>query len=69
MLFGSAKLSIKQSEIQNSAVSLKPPSITKNIFTFTLFPQEGRAGVAWEPSYKMMLFVSLGNWSVSHFIP
>jgi hypothetical protein len=28
-----------------------------NVFTFTLFLQEGRAGVAWEPSNKMMLFL------------
>jgi hypothetical protein len=27
-----------------------------NAFTFTLFLSEGRAGEAWEPSYKMMLF-------------
>jgi hypothetical protein len=28
-----------------------------NVFTFTLFLLEGRAGVAWEPSNKMMLFL------------
>jgi hypothetical protein len=28
-----------------------------NVFTFTLFLPEGRAGVAWEPSSKMMLFL------------
>jgi hypothetical protein len=28
-----------------------------NVFTFTLFLQEGRAGVSWEPSNKMMLFL------------
>jgi hypothetical protein len=28
-----------------------------NVFTFTLFLPEGRAGVAWEPSNKMMLFL------------
>jgi hypothetical protein len=28
-----------------------------NVFTFTLFLQEGRAGVAWEPSNKTMLFL------------
>jgi hypothetical protein len=27
-----------------------------NVFTFTLFLPERRAGVAWEPSNKMMLF-------------
>jgi hypothetical protein len=27
-----------------------------NAFTFTLLLSEGRAGEAWEPSYKMMLF-------------
>jgi hypothetical protein len=33
-----------------------------NVFTFTLFLPEGRAGVAWEPSNKimLMLFLSLG---------
>jgi hypothetical protein len=48
-----SKLSIKQSQIQNSAVCLKP----HNVFTFTLFLPEGWAGVAWEPSNKMMLFL------------
>jgi hypothetical protein len=28
-----------------------------NVFTFTSFLPEGRAGVAWEPSNKMMLFL------------
>jgi hypothetical protein len=28
-----------------------------NVFTFTLFLPEGRAGVAWEPYNKMMLFL------------
>jgi hypothetical protein len=28
-----------------------------NFVTFTLFLPEGRAGVAWEPSNKMMLFL------------
>jgi hypothetical protein len=28
-----------------------------NVFTFTLFLPQGRAGVAWEPSNKMMLFL------------
>jgi hypothetical protein len=28
-----------------------------NVFNFTLFLPEGRAGVAWEPSNKMMLFL------------
>jgi hypothetical protein len=28
-----------------------------NVFTFTLFLAEGRAGAAWEPSNKMMLFL------------
>jgi hypothetical protein len=28
-----------------------------NVFTFTLFLPEGRPGVAWEPSNKMMLFL------------
>jgi hypothetical protein len=46
------KLSIKQSEIQNSAVCLKPPPYHHNVFTFTLFLPEGRAGVAWEASNK-----------------
>jgi hypothetical protein len=30
-----------------------------NVFTFILFLPEGRAGVAWEPSNKIMLFLSL----------
>jgi hypothetical protein len=30
-----------------------------NVFTFTLLLPEGRAGVAWEPSNKMMLFLPL----------
>jgi hypothetical protein len=29
-----------------------------NVFTFTLLLPEGRAGVAWEPSNKMMLFLA-----------
>jgi hypothetical protein len=32
-----------------------------NVFTFTLFLQEGRACVAWEPSNKMMLYLPLGK--------
>jgi hypothetical protein len=28
-----------------------------NVFTFTLFLPEGRAGVAWEPSNKIILFL------------
>jgi hypothetical protein len=32
-------------------------SYTSFGFTFTLFLPEGRAGVAWEPSNKMMLFI------------
>jgi hypothetical protein len=31
-------------------------SNNSNVFTFTLLLSEGRAGEAWEPSYKMMLF-------------
>jgi hypothetical protein len=42
-----SKLSIKQSEIQNFAVCLKPPPIT--------------ISVAWEPSNKIMLFSPLGK--------
>jgi hypothetical protein len=30
-------------------------------FTFTLLLSEGRAGEAWEPSYKMMLFLPPHN--------
>jgi hypothetical protein len=29
----------------------------QNVFSLTLFLSEGRAGVAWEPSNKMMLFL------------
>jgi hypothetical protein len=54
------KLSIKQIEIQNSkfrSLSEATP-YHHNVFTFTLFLLEGRAGVAWEPSNKIMLFLS-----------
>jgi hypothetical protein len=54
-----SKLSIKQSEIQNSTVCFKPPPYYRYVFTVTLFLPEGRAGVAWELSNKMMLFLSL----------
>jgi hypothetical protein len=54
-----SKLSIKQSEIQNSALSEATP-YHHNVFTFTLFLPEGRAGVAWEPSNKIMLSLSVG---------
>jgi hypothetical protein len=33
-----------------------------NVFTFTLFRSEGRAGVAWEPSNKMILI--LPRWKI-----
>jgi hypothetical protein len=32
-----------------------------NVFTFTLFLPEGRAGVAWEPSNKILLFLFLSG--------
>jgi hypothetical protein len=32
-----------------------------NVFTFTLFLPEGRASVAWEPSNKIMLSLSLSR--------
>jgi hypothetical protein len=32
-------------------------SYHRNVFAFTLFLSEGRAGVAWEPSNKAMLFL------------
>jgi hypothetical protein len=54
-------ISIKQSEIQNSAVLSEATPYHHNIFTFTLFLPEGRAGVAWEPSNKM-LFLPLGKF-------
>jgi hypothetical protein len=38
-----------------------------NVFTFTLFLREGRMGVAWEPSNKMLLFLPPTENSVSHF--
>jgi hypothetical protein len=47
----------KKSEIQNFAVCLKPPPFSHNVFTFTLFLPEGRVGVAWGPSNKIMLFL------------
>jgi hypothetical protein len=37
-----------------------------NLFTFTLFLPEGRAGVAWEPSNKIMLYLSLSLLSASN---
>jgi hypothetical protein len=62
------KLSIKQSEIQNSKFrSLSEATqYHHNVFTFTLFIPEGRAGVAWEPSNKIMLFLSLSLGSASN---
>jgi hypothetical protein len=36
-----------------------------NVFTFTLFLPEGRAGVAWEPYNKMMLFLPPSGNKVS----
>jgi hypothetical protein len=36
-----------------------------NVFTFTLFLPEGRAGVAWEPSNKMIFFLSPSENKVS----
>jgi hypothetical protein len=32
-----------------------------NVFTFALFLREGRAGVAWEPSNKIMFFYPSEN--------
>jgi hypothetical protein len=58
------KLSIKQTEIQNSkfrSLSEATP-YHHNVFTFTLFLPEGRAGVAWEPSNKIMLFLFLSPY-------
>jgi hypothetical protein len=46
------KLSIKQSEIQNSACLPDAAPYYHNVFTFTSFLLEGREGVAWEPSNK-----------------
>jgi hypothetical protein len=60
------KLSTKQSEIQNSKFKIPLSEATPyhhNVFTFTLFLPEGRAGVAWEPSNKIMLFLSLSLFS------
>jgi hypothetical protein len=53
-----SKLSIKQSEIQNSKFRCLSEATPyhHNVFTFTFLP-EGRAGVAWEASNKMMLFL------------
>jgi hypothetical protein len=39
-----------------------------NVFSFTLFLSEGRAGVAWELSNKCS-FSLIGKLSVSHFTP
>jgi hypothetical protein len=56
--------------IRNSKRS-EATSYYHNVFTFTLFLPEGRAGVAWEPSNKMTLFLPppLGKESVSHLTP
>jgi hypothetical protein len=50
------KLSIKQSNSKFRCLSEATPYY-HNVFTFTLFLPEGRAGVAWEPFNKMMLFL------------
>jgi hypothetical protein len=42
--------------IRNSKRS-EATSYYHNVFTFTLFLPEGRAGVAWEPSNKITLFL------------
>jgi hypothetical protein len=47
----------KKSEIQNSAVCLKPPPITITSSLSHYSYQKGRAGVAWEPSNKIMRFL------------
>jgi hypothetical protein len=54
-----SKLSIKQSEIQKSKFRCLSEATPyhHNVFTFTLFLPEGRAGVAWEPSNKMILLL------------
>jgi hypothetical protein len=44
------KCNLKKSKFR-SARSHHP-----NVFTFTLFLSEGRAGISWEPSNKLMLF-------------
>jgi hypothetical protein len=36
----------------------RPTPYHHNVFTFTLFLPEGRAGVAWDPSNKIKLFLS-----------
>jgi hypothetical protein len=65
------KFSIKQSEIQNSkfrSLSEATP-YHHNVFTFTLFLPEGRPGVAWEPSNKIMLFLSSSSSASEGFSP
>jgi hypothetical protein len=42
-------------KIRNSGL-LEATSYHLKVFTFTLFWSEGRAGIAWEPSNKLMLF-------------
>jgi hypothetical protein len=58
-----SKLPIKQSETQNSKFRCLSEATPyhHNVFTFTLLLLEGRAGVAWEPSNKMMVFLPLGK--------
>jgi hypothetical protein len=49
----------KKSEIRNLKFRclFEATPYYHNVYTFTLFLPEGRAGVAWEPSNKMMLFL------------
>jgi hypothetical protein len=42
-------------------------SYYRNVFTFTLFLSAGRAGEAWEPSNKIMLFLPL--WKIKCLSP
>jgi hypothetical protein len=53
-------LQIIDKTIRNSKFRCLPEATPyhHNVFTFTLFLPEGRAGVAWEHSNKMMLFLS-----------
>jgi hypothetical protein len=61
MLFRRNVLRPDISKIQNFAV-FEATFYYRNVFTFTLFLSEGRAGVAWEPSHKITLFLPL--WKI-----
>jgi hypothetical protein len=52
-----SKLSIKTIKNSKFRCVSEATLYYHNAFTFTLFVPEGRAGVAWEPSNKKMLYL------------